>query len=103
MKTFPTIALLVALAAPVAAAADTRMCPTMGDLAESVMSSRQAGIAMSAMLDALPDDPLAANLIRTVVVAAFDQPRYFTESMQRRAEQDFRADIERLCYRGLGQ
>jgi hypothetical protein len=103
MKLLTTLAVLAALAMPATAQVDDSMCPDMGAMAVEIMAARQAGMAISTMIELLPDDPASAELIRAVVMAAYAVPRFSTDEAQARAAADFRNDVELACYRGMGR
>lgn len=69
-------------------------CQEIGYIAEFIMQQRQNGAAMSAMMSAFGADELQ----RWMVVAAYERPRMSTPSNQERQIQDFRNDVELICY-----
>ena len=69
-------------------------CAVWGDLAEMAMTVRQAGLPMSTALADVTDD-----LVRDVIMGAYDAPRFGSEGFQRREIQDYRNEWERQCYR----
>ena len=74
------------------------LCALVGQLAESVMLNRQAGLPMSTQLTTIvtPESPA---LIQNIIVLAYEQPRFHTPANQRRAVEDFRNDTEAACLR----
>ena len=69
-------------------------CVIWGDLAENAMTARQAGVPMSTSMSVSTND-----LVREVIMGAYDVPRFGSEGFQRREIQDYRNEWERQCYR----
>jgi hypothetical protein len=69
-------------------------CATVGDLAESVMRNRQQGISMSRMMEIAKD----SDLVRAIVIAAYDQPRMSVDRNIQRSIDDFRNEVMLQCY-----
>lgn len=71
-----------------------KRCELLAKLAAEVMSTRQAGVAMSkAMGIALAvDDPMLRDINIRMVSDAYESPRYHTPSIQERETQQF-ADL----------
>jgi hypothetical protein len=77
-------------------------CPVIGALAESVMLNRQAGISMSVQMEAAatvgePGDQMR-EMLSAIIMDAYAQPRWNTPGSQQRAVEDFRNDVESICY-----
>ena len=70
----------------------------IGELAEAIMTARQAGVTMSTAMGLMADDNPAAPLAKILVRQAYETPRYQTESVQRDVIIDFRNDTESMCY-----
>jgi hypothetical protein len=85
----------LALSAPLAHADEPVSCADVGKLAQTVMDSRQAGVTMSDMMDVVDGIKALQNLVRM----AYDKPRMSTEEMMTRSAQDFRNEVEAVCYR----
>ena len=87
-------ALAIALASPAYAEAETKdPCAIWGDLAEMAMTARQKGVSLSRALRDVTDD-----LVRQVIIDAYEKPRYSGAQFQRREIQDYRSHWELLCY-----
>lgn len=99
MKTFPTIALLLALAAPVAAQDPlaNEVCAMQGALAESIMAARQAGVDLGVMLD-IATGPLG-EAARLMVLASFEMPRFENAAVRASAIARFGEIFELACHR----
>ncbi len=119
MKT-PVIALVLALNAVIGATESDaqeneldgllhwRSCQMLGGIAESVMSERQNNTPMSTMMqrvqssmafisfDGLPIDEAG---LAGIVFLAYDQPRFRSDELQQDSIEEFRNEIEILCYR----
>ena len=86
------IAAIVAIA-PLTAQAES-YCAQLGQLAYNVMSHRQAGTTMSELMGMVEGDKLAIALVRD----AYNEPRFSTPEFKQKSMQDFRNDVEALCY-----
>lgn len=75
-------------------------CPLLGEVAAAVMESRQSGIAISAVMGAIPPNtsPDQQTLFRAMILDAYASPRYLGDSARRSAVADFRNSIELMCY-----
>ena len=98
------IAALALTTTPIAAMTQDQqaMCKSLGALAHQVMVNRQAGIALSDMLEALPKGQENADVgkaIIHIVMTAYETPRYSTRTYQIVAAEDYRNDIETACFR----
>lgn len=96
-KTLIAFVLGLTLAGPVAA------CEGFGRLAEELMVARQMGVPMSRVMEvaeaAWGDEDV--NLLRQMVVLAYEVPRYATDEYQRRAIEDYRNEVELACYQAF--
>lgn len=99
MKTITLITALL-LAGPVAADG----CATLGETSATIMDTRQSGAPMSSLMQAANDLPDAdlGQLMRDVIVAAYEVPRYSSAGMKKQAVQEFQNRIERECYQMSG-
>lgn len=80
---------------------DEQFCETMGMLAALVMHDRQAGKTPTQVLASVRAiSPTLVPLGREFVKLAYDQPRYHSPEMQKRAEDDMRSLVERACLFG---
>lgn len=92
-----TIAALVFVSASAMAATPTELCGSVGQLAESIMRARQAGVSFTQMLEAADGNKIAEDLVQ----GAFKQPRFQSPGFIERAAQDFRERAEVDCMRIL--
>ena len=89
------IILALAMVLPMSAAAqEQHHCVGAGDLAEVAMKARQAGMPMSSALDGQGND-----VVRKIIMGAYDKPRFMTQTHKRQAVQNYRIEWERRCYR----
>jgi len=95
MKTVLTT-LAMFLATPVVSEEGEHICETLGDVAYKVMELRQGGVPMSTVMQ-ISD----SELVQAIVVDAYDQPRFSTDSYKREATNDFRNDVEVQCYKSI--
>jgi len=94
MKTTLTI-IAMFLATPVISKEEgEHICETLGDVAYKVMELRQGGVPMSTVMQ-ISD----SKLVEAIVVDAYDQPRFSTDSYKRESANDFRNDVEVQCYK----
>jgi len=77
---------------------DQTLCTTLGEFAGSIMESRQVGIPLSKMLEAVAEGG-KDTLSRSLILAAYDTPRYNGATYRQRAIDEFRNDIEIRCYK----
>lgn len=77
------------------------VCKTLGDLGATFMQARQKGIPLSDLMEVFPESPddYTAELARTILFAAYEQPRFSTEDIQLQAISEFRDAIELECYK----
>ena len=74
------------------------LCNNMSLLAKNVMENRQSGTPMREAMAIVPEDE-GAELVRGIVLSAYERPRYHTESNIQRAIEDFENDVYLDCYR----
>lgn len=90
-----TLALFALLAAPATAQEMTpdELCATFATYAEVVMKARQGGVPLGQMLDTIDGEPV----LRALLMVAYDQPRFSTESYQQDAISTFRDEVHLGC------
>ena len=88
-----TLTLSMALSLP--AQADESYCDQISELAEAMMSSRQAGVSMAKAMKVTGDN----KLFKGMMVDAYETGRYIVESNQRREIADFRDKWYLACYK----
>ncbi|GAB2507315.1 hypothetical protein [Microbulbifer agarilyticus] len=76
----------------------TDRCKAWSQMAEKVMKGRQLGAPMSAFMEAAEED--GSELMKKIVVMAYEQPRYSTEQNQVRAADEFRDEFYLMCIKG---
>lgn len=75
------------------------VCEGMGDLAATLMRNRQDGIAMSVQMTLLENtDPSIKEMLRLMIIEAYDRARFSTEEYKQRSIDDFRTVFEAACY-----
>lgn len=62
------------------------MCNSLSEAAKSTMERRQEGVSMRKVMEIAKGN----KLLESVVISAYDSPRYSTEEMQARSVEDFR-------------
>lgn len=94
---------LAALLLPAVAAAEANgkdwqeTCNQWSELAETVMSSRQSGVAMSKMMGLTDGD----KTFETMIIEAYDKPRFNGDKFQQRAISDFRDEWYSICVKSI--
>lgn len=94
-----TLAALCCIVGTDTAVADD-LCGTLGTHAEAIMEARQAGVSMQKMIEAsgsIPGPAAAKEFTRSLVIKAFEHPRFSTESYKRRAIENFRDTVYLEC------
>ena len=93
--------LTIALAATPAVAKEEAtkqdICDAYGKVAEAIMTARQGGVSMSKSM-ALADDN---NLVKSLVIEAYEQPAYSTESVKKKTIRDFADNFLLVCYKEI--
>lgn len=94
---------LAGLWIPSASAGSDEFCSKIGTLAAKVMSARQHGVTLDAMLSVLTGaegiPPASRLAVRQMVLTAYSTPRFSTEGYQARAISDFRDGVQLTCLR----
>ena len=72
-------------------------CTNIGDLAETMMTHRQGGTAISELMPKLDGNELFIKML----LGAYAEPRYSTGEYRQRAVDDFRALWELGCYQAM--
>lgn len=90
----------IAVSYPAFVSAESITCEQFGELAESIMKSRQTGVPLSSLMNVIKDTPETDGneIFRNMIVMAYDEPRYSSDNMQRRAIEDYRNLWELGCY-----
>lgn len=100
MKNF-TIGILaiaaLALTPTVANAMPAELCPSIGELAETIMKSRQSGIPKTVVMSAVSPG-LAHDLAVSIINVAYAVPIYPIDRMRNTAIENFRMQTEYMCY-----
>ena len=74
----------------------------MGSLAESIMNARQVGVSMETMMRVIGESNYESGSeleesIESMIIAAYKEPRYSGEGMQKRTTEEFRDKVYREC------
>ena len=80
-------------------------CEIMGSFSEIVMTQRQDGEALSELMGKLnayaesnAADPAFIKEARGIIIGAYKKSRYSTDEFKLKAIQDFRNDVELMCW-----
>jgi len=97
MILFAAVAFSGFAALPIAAVADDiSTCRLYSDLATTIMGARQHGIPMADVME-VEADPSIADLRRSLIIWAYEEPRYYTEDLQRDSAVDFANEVYLAC------
>jgi len=94
MKTALTVIAIFLATPTIAEEEEQHICETLGDVAYKVMELRQGGVPMSTVMQ-ISD----SELVQAIIVDAYDQPRFSTDSYKQNAMNDFRNYVEVECYK----
>jgi len=83
---------IVSVLIATSAQADATYCYTVSELAAKIMRNRQAGVPASKMYEAF-----GKGLTRSLVVAAYNRPRFTHEEFINESIETFRDDIYIAC------
>lgn len=85
------------------ATAEDNVCAMYGRAAASVMTIRQAGVPLSEALSLVDQVgiPEASDLLRSIVIGAYDSPMWHSDGAQARAVVEYRDQIEVVCFRSM--
>lgn len=85
-----------------AAHAEEHICESFGKLAETIMKARQSDMPLNKMMSAIPKmNESIQPIARTMILEAYDGPKYSSSEYQQRAMASFRNDAELACYKGM--
>lgn len=73
-----------------------KLCDLTSSTAEIVMRKRQAGVSMKKMMEVTANEP-PGSIGESLVITAYDSPRYHTKEMQERSVEDFRDEAYLRC------
>lgn len=100
MKTYVINAALFvcALLASAAHADDSarQKCKKIADMGSQIMTGRQAGAAMSQLME-VPSEGKLGDLLRSITIAAYEIPRYSSEDRKKQAVEDFHNEVYLGC------
>ena len=105
MKTAIAIALTLISMTVVAEeeVAPLQFCTVVSSLAENIMEARQNGVSMvRSMQIASESGEEIKDMVVSLVQMAYDQPRYSTESVKRRAISNFADTAMSGCLKSVG-
>jgi hypothetical protein len=97
LTTIAVCAFMMPLPLPAQAQA-SEICPTIGSLAESIMTARQRGVPISQAYGLANGNELAMGMIQQ----AWEKTRWHSDGAQLREVQDFKEQWEVACYQAQG-
>lgn len=98
-KTLFSMIVCMMIAGAVPASAQTKQeatdpCLVLSEIAGMVMLNRQNGTSMSKLMQIADGNAL----FEEIIILAYDEPRFSTDSNKRNAVLDFRNEVEHACY-----
>lgn len=82
------------------------LCPALGNSAETIMRARQDGYTLTELLEnykeVIDNNGSLGSVVKEMIMQAFEEPAYMTESMQERAVLRHRTLFEKECYKAAG-
>jgi hypothetical protein len=95
MMNLKAVVAAVAIVAASSAVAETKQetCTLIGKLAAVIMEKRQDGVDMSSLMEIAESE-----IVKRMVIFAYDTPRYSSEDYKRTAVQDFANEAMGVCY-----
>jgi len=106
-----TLAILALTSATPALASDDRQqaldtfCSSISTLATSIMRSRQNGLPLTTLMDVVAlksKEAMTGDMARRMILQAYDQPRFSTDSYKARAVIDFANEAALECHQTFG-
>jgi hypothetical protein len=86
--------LYLALLIPLSASASP-LCDSLSTIAGTIMTGRQNGQTMQAQMNLV--EPTGMNYVEGLVVRAYSEPRYETDSVKKNAINDFKDQVYLEC------
>ena len=75
-------------------------CAQLGEIADSIMHSRQSGDALSEMIDlAKSFGGDLGKVLTQITIDAYEEPKWRTEENKQNAISEFRNKVELQCYK----
>jgi hypothetical protein len=94
--------ILTSKLAPAAAIAATDdLCKSLGKSGELTMRSRQQGVDMSAVMELANKAGPMKQVLRHMIIDAYDEPQYSSKEMQDRVIKEFSNQAQLKCYKNL--
>lgn len=90
------LAVILSLPVSVYAGDYIQTCAKLGGVAEKTMIKRQEGFPMQKLMEVVAVGDLR-EMMESLIIAAYDSPRYATAGMQQKAVEDFRNDVYLQC------
>jgi hypothetical protein len=100
--TLAIAALLASTSAFAQTASSEAVCTKLSQLSAQIMKNRQAGTPLSGMMEVTSKSTNAEvnRVTRKILLLAYDEPRFGTESYQQRSINDFSNKIMLACLKG---
>jgi translation initiation factor 2B subunit (eIF-2B alpha/beta/delta family) len=106
MKTYLTTAIaafaLVFSQPAIAKESDSEFCYNIEEIARSVMSARQSNVSMSKVMKIMAENfPDNMELMRSIVIQAYEKPAYSTAQYQKREIDEYANHWATVCYMAM--
>jgi hypothetical protein len=75
----------------------TQHCESVASLAEGLMLARQGGVSLSTVMGIAAGDPQLRGLVESMILVAWNEPRWSSAGAQSRSVSDFRDRMHLLC------
>lgn len=93
--------MMVLMLINVSAYAADDICTAFASLANNAMQAHQDGVALSKVLEVVPDGIAGEESMRIIITNAYKHPRYNTEVNQRRAVAEYRDKVHIQCLEAI--
>lgn len=82
---------------------EEELCASFGEMAQAIMGARQAGVSLSASLKIANEaDEGDRELVRSIVMAAYERPAFSTQAYQDREAAEFGNQMHLTCLKARG-
>ena len=102
-KIIITAATVLFLSTPVYAKDTFEFCGKISNLAETVMMKRQDGISMKAMMEVVIKQGGPTDMMKSMVIDAYKQPRMHVAENAHRIVVDFKNTWYMMCLKAMGE
>jgi hypothetical protein len=78
---------------------ESEFCYTVGEFAKEAANARQRGVSMRVLMDTISktDDAKVHKLLRLIIMAAYERPRYSSQQFIQGEITDFENEMYLMC------